>query len=76
MPWIRPPRINPWQKAASAEHEPRLVAIPERGDGIHHLVAVVLALRERKQYADAEIEAVDDHVHRHREPDDCGPDDR
>jgi hypothetical protein len=19
MPWIRPPRINPWQKAASAE---------------------------------------------------------
>ena len=31
---------------------------------------------EWKQYADPEIEAVEDHVHRDREPDDCGPDDR
>ena len=62
--------------AGAAEHEPRLVAVPERRDGIHHLVALVLGLGERKQDADSEIEAVEDHVHRDREPDDRGPDDR
>jgi len=35
-------------QSGAAEHEPGLVAVPERRDGIHHLVALVLALGERK----------------------------
>ena len=62
--------------AGAPEHEPGLVAVPERSDGIHHLVALVIGLREWKQDPNAEIEAVEDHVHRDGETDDCGPDDR
>ena len=72
-------RVRQWEgdhHAGAAEHEPRLVAVPERSDGIHHLVALVVGLGERKQYADSEIEAVEDHIHRNSEPDDGGPDDR
>jgi hypothetical protein len=29
--------------SGAAEHAPRLVAVPERSDGIHRLVALVLA---------------------------------
>ena len=48
----------------------------ERSDGILHLVALVIRLREWKQDPDAEIEAVEDHVHRDGETDDCSPDDQ
>src|SRR6266566_3545892 len=51
-------------QSGAAEHEPGLIAVPERRDGIHHLVALVLAFGERKQDADAEVESVEDHVHR------------
>ena len=64
------------QQPAAAEHEPGLVAVPERRDRVHHLVAVVLVLGERKQDADAEIEAVEDDVERDRGADERGPDHR
>ncbi len=40
-------------QSAAAEDEPGLVAVPERRDGAHHLVALPFARRERKQDADA-----------------------
>ncbi len=59
---------------AAAEHQPGLVAVPERRDRVHHLVALALVAREGKQDAGAEIEAVEDHVERDRGPDQRGPD--
>jgi hypothetical protein len=51
---------------ARAEHEPRLVGIPERADaGDHGVLPGVV--RERQQQADAEVVAVEDHVHEQRE---------
>ena len=61
--------------AGAAENKPGLVSIPIRSDRIHHLVSFIHALGEREQDADAEVEAVEDHVHGHREPDDHGPND-
>src|SRR5436190_24365859 len=52
------------QETGAAEHEPGLVAVPEWCDRAHHLVALAFALGERKQNADAEIEAVEDDIHR------------
>src|SRR5690606_17782731 len=62
--------------AAAAQHQPGLVAVPERRDRVHHLVALVLLPGEREQDSNAEIEAVEDHIHHDRETDDGGPDDR
>ena len=63
-------------QAAAAEHQPGLVAVPERRDRVHHLVALAFAARERKQDADAEVEAVEDDVERDRGADQRGPDHR
>src|SRR5690606_7836438 len=58
------------------EHQPRLVAIPEGCDRIHHDVAVFLLVRKREEDADAEIEAVEDNVHGNGGADQTGPDER
>ena len=63
-------------QAAAAEHEPGLVAVPERRDRAHHLVALHLVAGEREQDADAEIEAVEDDVKRDRGADQGRPDHR
>ena len=59
---------------AAAQHQPGFVAVPDRGDGIHHHVAVVLFFGKREEDADTEIEAVEDHVGKHRKGDEAGPD--
>src|SRR5207245_11128085 len=59
-------------QSGAAEHEPRLVAVPERSDGIHHLVALAFALGEWEHYADSEIEAVEDLVDLDPEAHGCG----
>ncbi|MCY1299292.1 hypothetical protein D9M70_488150 [compost metagenome] len=63
-------------QTAAAEHQPGFVAVPDRRDGIHHHVAVVLLREERKEDADAEVEAVEDDIGEHRKGDDGGPDER
>ena len=63
-------------QSAAAEHQPGLVAVPERRDRGDHLVALFFVATERKQDADAEIETVEDDVERDRETDHAGPDQR
>ena len=64
---------NTASKRHAAEDQPGLVAVPDRRDGVHH-GALVLLGREPVQNADPEIEAVEQHVEEHAEPDDEGPD--
>ena len=59
---------------AAAQHQPGLVAVPERRDRVHHLIALALGPCERKQDAGAEVEAVEDDVERDRGADQAGPD--
>jgi len=40
------------------EHQPGFVAVPDRRDAVHDDVAVGLLRKQRKQDAEAEIEAV------------------
>ena len=61
------------QQPTAAEHQPGLVAVPERRDRTDHLVALALRLGEGKQNADAEIEPVENHVERNRDADQRGP---
>ena len=61
------------EQGGAAEHEPGLVGVPDRRHRGHHDVAVGIARRVREQDADAEIEAVQQHVHDHGEHDDAGP---
>ncbi len=63
------------EQASAAEHQPRLVAVPERRHRVHHHVAALFLGREREENAEPEIEAVEDDVKRHRDADDAGPDD-
>jgi len=61
------------QKAAAAEHEPRLVAVPEGRDRIHHGRARRVVRREGKENADAEVETVEHDIEQDGECDDtCG----
>jgi hypothetical protein len=64
------------QKAATAEHQPGLVAVPERRDRRQHAIALGVVLGEREQHADAEVEAVENDVKRHGDGEDAGPDER
>ena len=64
------------EEPAAAEDEPGLVAVPDRRHREHHAVAPVLVARGLEEDADAEVEAVDDDVHGHREGDEPGPDQR
>jgi hypothetical protein len=51
----------------AAEHQPRLVAVPDRRDRVHHEIAVGIARGEREQDADAEIETIHHDIHRDAE---------
>ncbi len=50
------------EEQRAAEHEPSLVAVPDRRDRAHHGVAVGVVWREGEEDAEAEIEAVHHHV--------------
>jgi len=54
------------------------VSLPSQkgATGIHHLIALPLALGEREQDAESKVKAVENDVHRDRNRDDEGPDDR
>ena len=62
------------QQPDAAEHQPGLVAVPDRRDGVHHQVARRGVRREAVEHADAEIEAVEQHVEEDAEPEDHRPD--
>ena len=64
------------EQPAAAEHQPGLVAVPDRRDRVHRLVALLADREAREEDADAEIEPVHHHIGRDREGDDEGPDDR
>ena len=64
------------EETAAAEDQPGLVAVPERRDRGHHRVPVGFLRPRRKEDADPEIEAVEDHVHGDRGGDEEGPDHR
>ncbi len=44
------------------DHQPGLVAVPDRRDGAQHLATPGLAVRQSEQQADAEIDTVEQHV--------------
>ena len=46
-----------------AEHEPGLVPVPDRRDRGHHQIAGAIVRREREKDPDAEVEAVEQHIH-------------
>jgi hypothetical protein len=58
------------------EDQPRLVAIPDRGDCIDHDVPICATGNEGKQDTDSEIESVHDDVHHQAENDDDHPQER
>ncbi len=62
------------EQPAAAQHQPGLVAVPDRRHGVHHDVPIGSVLHEREEDADAEIEAVHHHVHHDPEDDDHCPD--
>src|SRR4029079_2809652 len=57
-------RLGKCHKQTSApKYEPGLVTVPVRSNRTRHLIAFALGARGRKKYADAQIEAVEKHVH-------------
>ena len=58
----------------AAEHQPGLVAVPDRRDRFIIRSRESSSRREREEDADAEIEAVEQHVHEHADAEDDGPD--
>src|SRR6202040_2804108 len=67
-------REDPHQRGSS-QHQPGLVAIPDRRDRVHHYIAIASVADEREQDADPEVETVHHHIHHQRDADDHGPDD-
>src|SRR5690606_6453566 len=61
------------KQTRTAEHQPGLVAVPDRRRGVHHVVELRAILRERREDAEAEHEAVEQHVHQHAEADHAEP---
>jgi hypothetical protein len=64
------------EQSAAAQHQPGLVAIPHGCDAVHHHVAILLAPFGREQDADAEVEAVEQHIGQHGNGDQARPDQR
>ena len=60
-------------QADAAEHEPGLVAVPDRRDRIHHDAALARVRHQPVEDADTEIEAVEHHVVEHRQRQEGGP---
>ncbi len=61
------------QQADDAQHQPGLVAVPDRRDRVHDEVARRGVRREAEEDADPEIEAVQHHVEEDTEAEDDGP---
>ena len=61
---------------AEDEHQPGLVAVPDRRCGGHHVVELGFVLGEWRQDSQAQHEAVEQHVHQHAEADHPEPDHR
>src|SRR5258708_31253388 len=60
-------------EAGAAEHQPGLVAVPDRSDRVQHDLSLAIEIKERKQKANAEIEAIQQQVEEHAEADDACP---
>ena len=52
-------------KRKPAEHQPGFVAVPDGRDRVHDQVARIPIGRESVEYAHAQIEAVQKHIHKH-----------
>src|SRR5262249_3359418 len=61
------------QEPEAAQDQPSLVAVPNRRDCIHDLVAGGCVGCEAEQHADAEIEPVEHDIEEHRQSEDQGP---
>eukprot|EP01137_Pigoraptor_chileana_P025195 Opistho-2@94286 len=64
------------EESAAAQHQPCLIAVPNRSGRIHGLIPFLADGEEGKQDADPEVEAVHDDIGEDGEGDDEGPDDR
>ncbi len=64
------------EQPCADDDEPRLVAVPERRNRIHHADALVFFLRAAEQNADTQIEPVENHVDQNRQRDCAGPEQR
>ncbi|MNZ60443.1 hypothetical protein D3C78_785130 [compost metagenome] len=60
----------------TAQYQPGFVAVPHRGDGVHHHITVTAVLNPGEQDADTQIKAVHYHVHHGAEHDDHKPNQR
>ena len=58
----------------AAEHQPGLVAIPDRRDRVHHQIARGSVGREAEEDADAKIESIEQHVEKDPQSEDQRPD--
>ena len=61
---------------AAAQHQPRLVPVPDRRDGVHRRIPLGPDAEGGEEDADAEVEAVHHDIHADGKGDDAGPDDR
>jgi hypothetical protein len=61
------------EQCDAAQYQPGFVSIPDRRDRIHHQIAADIVGSVGKKDADAEIEAVEQHIHEHAQGEDTGP---
>src|SRR5258706_2040060 len=62
------------QQAKTAEHQPSLIAVPDRRDRVHDDIATADVARESVKHTHAEIEAVEQDIEKDRSTHDQGPD--
>ena len=62
------------EETASAQHEPCFIAIPDRRDRVHCLIALSSDRKVRKEDADPQIEPVHHDIGEDSKADDTGPD--
>jgi hypothetical protein len=68
-------RLGKRYPQSAALHQPGFIAVPEGRDRVHDQVALRFLWIERKKNANAEIEAIEHHIHRDRKADDQRPHD-
>ena len=61
------------KEPTSAHDKPGFVAVPDRCDRVHRLVAFTPDRQGREQNADTEVETIQHDISHDREPDDAGP---
>ena len=64
------------EQPAAAQHQPGLVAVPDRGDGVDHQVALLRAMDGWEQDADPQVEPVQRHIGEDGDRDQQRPDQR